>query len=90
MWSNDDLAMPGVSNLNAVKGQIVANATITEVGMDNRFDIFNSVGTINMVVDVVGSMEFLPTAVPPVALAAADRPTIYTGNAAVSGGRASR
>jgi hypothetical protein len=89
MWSNDDLAMPVVSNLNAAKGQIVANATITELAMDNRFDIFNAAGTTNMVVDVVGSMEFIPSAVPPVAFAAADRPT-YTSSATGPGGRSSR
>jgi hypothetical protein len=80
MWSND-IAIPGVSNLNAAKGQIVANATITDVGMGNKFDIFNSAGTTNMVVDVVGSMEFIPGAVPPAALAAARGPKTYTSDA---------
>jgi hypothetical protein len=89
MWSND-IVMPGVSNLNAAKGQIVANATITDLGAGNKFDIFNATGTTNMVVDVVGSMEYIPNDVPPLAFAPADRPTIYTSNATVSGVRSSR
>jgi hypothetical protein len=64
-------AMPGVSNLNAVKGQIVANATITDLGIDSTFtnpafNIYNNAGNVDVLVDVVGTMEY-PFGVGPVA-----------------------
>jgi hypothetical protein len=70
------IPMPAVSNLNAAKGSIVANATLTEVmpifdvnfnPVGNGFSIFNSRGTTNVVVDVMGTMEF-PMPPIPVAL----------------------
>jgi hypothetical protein len=62
MWDADE-TQPLVSNLNAAKGQIVANATITDVGMGNMFDVYNSAGATDVVVDVMGSMEFIPNTV---------------------------
>jgi hypothetical protein len=60
--------MPTVSNLNAVKGDIVANGTITELAFDlnstspiplfDRFSIYNNAGIVNVLVDVVGTMEY--------------------------------
>jgi hypothetical protein len=80
MWSHDSV-MPGVSNLNAAKGQIVANATLTDVGLGNKFDIFNGQGTTNVVVDVMGSMEWVPTVASPAALSATAGPRTWTSKA---------
>lgn len=59
LWDGTD-PKPTVSNLNAVKDQIVANATITDLAVGNVFSIYNDKGTTNVVVDVVGTMEFIP------------------------------
>jgi hypothetical protein len=63
LWANFGLPMPKVSNLNTAKGQTVANATITDLGFDNftkpRFDIYNNQGTVDILVDVVGTMDYL-------------------------------
>jgi hypothetical protein len=48
---------PTVSNLNPRAGRIVAGLAYTGVGMSNDFDIFNSTGTDDVVIDVAGSME---------------------------------
>lgn len=59
LWDGTD-PKPTVSNLNAVKDQIVANATITDLAVGEVFSIYNDKGTTNVVVDVVGTMEFIP------------------------------
>jgi hypothetical protein len=48
---------PVVSNLNPRANRIVAGLAYTGVGASNDFDIFNSTGTDNVVIDVAGSME---------------------------------
>jgi len=53
---------PGVSNVNAIRGQIVSNATITGLGDNNVFNIYNSAGRTNLAVDVTGSLEPLVVA----------------------------
>lgn len=67
--------MPTVSNLNAPKGSIVANATVTDLAptfdanfntIGNEFSIYNSRGTTNVAVDVMGTMEY---PMPPLLLA---------------------
>jgi hypothetical protein len=63
LWAGAE-TQPGVSNLNAVKDQVVANVTVTDVGNGNVFDVYNSVGVTNVVVDVMGTMEFIPNTVP--------------------------
>jgi hypothetical protein len=82
LWGNWGDPMPNVSNLNATKGQTVANATITELGYDNvgnpAFDIYNDRGTANVLVDVVGTMEW---PYPVLALAAPSRPKVWTRKA---------
>jgi hypothetical protein len=76
LWADGE-AMPGVSNLNAASGQIVANATITDVGWGNVFNVYNNRGTTNAVVDVVGTMEYVPSTPPAAALSAAAAPRIW-------------
>ncbi|NUT32862.1 MAG: choice-of-anchor D domain-containing protein [Hamadaea sp.] len=50
---------PTVSNLNAVAGQVVANATITHLGpVSQWFSIYNQAGYTDVLVDVVGSFEY--------------------------------
>lgn len=53
---------PPVSNLNATAGQIVANATATELGSRGVFNIFNAAGNTNVAVDVNGSLDLSPAA----------------------------
>jgi len=75
---------PVVSNLNAVKGQTAANATITELAFDNslgvfnNFDIYNNAGNVDVLVDVVGTMEYPPGVVPLAGLSASAGPKPWT------------
>ncbi|GIF76517.1 hypothetical protein [Asanoa siamensis] len=46
--------MPTVSNLNPATGQTVANAALTALGTGNAFEVYNSLGSVDVVVDVVG------------------------------------
>lgn len=78
LWAGGD-AKPPVSNLNPAKGQVVANATITDVGPGNVFNVYNQQGATNVLVDVMGTMELVPTVVP---VAAAATPRTWTNNAA--------
>jgi hypothetical protein len=82
LWADGD-PMPVVSNLNAAKDQIVGNATITDVGMGNVFNVYNNRGTTNVVVDVVGTMEYLPSTPPAAARAAAAGPRIWKNHSTV-------
>lgn len=47
---------PTASNLNFLPGQTVPNAVISAVGDAGRVEIFNALGSTNVVVDVVGWM----------------------------------
>jgi hypothetical protein len=86
LWASR-IPKPGVSNLNAATSQIVGNATITDVGLNNDFNIYNDKGAVNVVVDVMGSMEYIPNTGPVTALLAAVGPRIWTGNALARSGR---
>jgi hypothetical protein len=46
--------VPGTSNINIVPGQVVARLSQLEIANDGRIRIYNSLGTVNYVVDVVG------------------------------------
>ncbi|MEV0267394.1 hypothetical protein AB0H43_01280 [Hamadaea sp. NPDC050747] len=59
VWSAD-MSRPGVSNLNPAKGTIVSNAAITLVDANQAFNVHNLQGTINLVVDVVGTYYLYP------------------------------
>ena len=64
LWPDVHGPQRTVSNLNAAKGQIVANATITDapdIGTGNMFNIYNDQGAVNVVVDFVCSMECKPS-----------------------------
>jgi hypothetical protein len=83
--------MPVVSNLNAAKGQSVANATITDLGFNNlttlnpdAISIYNNRGAVNVLVDVVGTMDYPAPAAGPVAALARSAgvgPRTWTSNA---------
>ncbi len=45
---------PNASNVNFVRGDVIANLVIVRVGNGGRVDIFNNSGFANAVVDVVG------------------------------------
>jgi len=77
LWAGAD-PQPLVRNLNAATGQIVANATITDVGPGNVFNVYNDRGTTNFLVDVVGTMELFP----PLAAAAAPNTSVKAPTAA--------
>lgn len=47
-------ARPNASNLNFVKGPAVANLVIAGVGANGRINIFNELGTTNVIVDLLG------------------------------------
>jgi hypothetical protein len=47
-------AIPTASNLNFVPGTTVPNLVIAKVGADGQVSLFNSAGTTNLVVDIVG------------------------------------
>ena len=52
---------PTVSALNPSAGQIIPNAAIIALGgPENRFNVFNNVGTVDIVIDQVGSFFFVP------------------------------
>lgn len=81
-----EIPMPVVSNLNAAKGQTVANATITDLGLSSTFtsafNIFNQQGAVNVLVDVMGTMEYIPTAAPAARLSAPAEQRTWTNKAA--------
>lgn len=83
LWDGTD-PKPTVSNLNAVKDQIVANATITDLALGNVFSIYNDQGVTNVVVDVTGTMEFISNTAPagPAARSAAVAPRTWTSSSA--------
>jgi hypothetical protein len=46
--------VPGTSNLNATRGQTVANAVLATVGRDGRIRLRNALGAVHLVVDLAG------------------------------------
>ena len=49
-----DGGVPGTSNLNARRGQTVANAVLATVGRDGRVRLRNAAGAVHLVVDLAG------------------------------------
>ena len=45
---------PGVSNINDERGRSIANMAIVKVGAGGRISLFNSAGTTDVIVDVLG------------------------------------
>lgn len=48
------VARPTISNLNFVPGQVAPNLVTVAVGAGGRVDLFNALGQVHVVVDVVG------------------------------------
>jgi len=46
--------LPMASNLNFTPGEVVPNLVITKVGPDGKVSIYNSAGSNDIVVDVMG------------------------------------
>jgi hypothetical protein len=42
------------SDLNWVNGETVPNLVVVKLGSTGKIDLFNSVGSVNVVIDVVG------------------------------------
>jgi hypothetical protein len=77
VWPADTpIQQPLVSTLNASAGQVVPNAALITIGPNAAFNIFNSAGNTNVLVDVAGVFEFQPASTP-------------AGVTAMGGGRAS-
>ncbi len=47
-------ARPGASDLNAGAGTVSTNLVVVGVGSDGTINLFNDVGTVNLIVDVLG------------------------------------
>lgn len=56
LWPHG-VTRPSVSNLNPRANRTVAGLAYTGVGASNDFDIYNSTGTNDIIIDVAGSME---------------------------------
>lgn len=56
---------PNVSNLNPSAGVTVPNAVQTMIGPDYGFNVYNNVGTCDVIVDVVGTFYEYPPSAPP-------------------------
>lgn len=54
---DNDLPRPGVSNVNAAKGEVAANSTFVPLGFDELFRVHNAGGSAPVVIDVFGSFE---------------------------------
>ncbi len=50
----DGEARPNVSNLNFARGVVVANLVTVSLGADGMVDIYNALGSVNVLVDVEG------------------------------------
>jgi len=66
LWPNvAGTSRPTVSNLNPAKGTNAANMAMIDVGDLYDFNVYNYVGTVNLIIDVTGTMEFYSTAPTP-------------------------
>ncbi|MEJ3742269.1 choice-of-anchor D domain-containing protein [Actinomycetes bacterium KLBMP 9797] len=52
------VGQPGISNVNALRGQTVPNAVITGIGPADAFHVYNSRGSTHVLVDVAGTYEW--------------------------------
>ena len=59
-----DLGKPGVSNLNAARGETAANSTFVPLSIDTQFRVHNAAGSAPVIMDVFGSFD-LPAEQPP-------------------------
>ena len=63
VWPNG-YGMPGTSNLNPTALSTVPNAVQTMIGSDGSFNVFNAVGSCDVLVDVVGTFYQYPPSAP--------------------------
>ncbi len=56
-----NVGKPAVSNLNPLAGQVIANAAITEVGLNNAINITSSAGRTDVLLDVSGRYDLFPS-----------------------------
>lgn len=57
-------ARPNASNLNALAGQTIPNLVMVAPGPNNKISLFNSAGSTDLIVDVVGYFASTPTFAP--------------------------
>jgi hypothetical protein len=87
---------PATSNVNLRAGQIKANLALVPLGADGNFRIFNELGSVHVIVDVIAYLEngaaeatcvgrVIPLASP---FRALDTRSVAAGNAPLSPGRA--
>ncbi len=50
----DGVTRPGTSDLNFVGGQTIPNLVVVQVGSNGKVDVYNSFGSTNVVIDVMG------------------------------------
>jgi hypothetical protein len=74
-----EIPQPGISNLNPRTGQTAPNGVITLVGPENRFNVYNSAGTVHVLVDVAGHFYLYPGT-------ASTSPSIQSADAALRAG----
>jgi len=60
LWPTVAGPRPGVSNVNALAGQVVASSTVTQIAAGGKFNLYNNLGTTNVLVDVAGTFEAYP------------------------------
>ncbi|WP_371477089.1 PKD domain-containing protein [Kitasatospora sp. NBC_00315] len=53
VWA-DGAARPGTSSVNFTRGRTVPNHVVTPLGTDGRFDVYNHVGSTQVIADVFG------------------------------------
>ena len=81
IWPSD-APRPNASSLNPAPGQgAVPNAVTTALSPDGHFNVFNHVGTVNIVIDVVGYYDRFDTAAAAAIQAAAPQLTFAVGTA---------
>jgi hypothetical protein len=54
---DDDDTRPQASNLNWSRFQTIANAVTVKVGDGGKIDVYSAVGTVNVIIDVVGYFD---------------------------------
>lgn len=59
VWPNG-ITRPLISTLNPAAGQTIPNAAIVTLGTGGKFNVFNNAGTVQLVIDQVGSFYYRP------------------------------
>jgi hypothetical protein len=72
LWATGD-TQPTVSNLNLTPHEVRPNAAFVPVGPGNKFNVFNAAWKVDVVIDVSGTFEYVPGAVPTAQATTLDR-----------------